>query len=717
MKSRTIAIFSNKGGVGKTFVAVNLAISLARENKKVILVDLDSQAGQDMARMLNVSPKVAMVDILSSLTATERPQDIKKHVVSHPSGLDFIPGITHLKQAPYLTSERLKMFLEKISELYDYIIIDVGKAFTENLVTVFDLANLILLVVTPDILAVYQTRWSLDVLQTLRFPLKMVKLVLNRSESKGGVAWQEVRAALPCEIFARIPSEGKTVGMALNRGNPVVIDSPRSRVAVAFRDLIKHLYNPSIYVEHQELAKLRTIDKLPKPGEFWQKFGILEPIKSIKLFRDEKEDELTILKKRIHARVLEKMDLRRLDLATINDPKKMKQIRVATEQIISNLLGEETGAIIGTYKSRDKIVKEIADEVLGLGPIEDLLRDPDITDIMVNSKDEIYVERLGKLELTDKKFISDSQVKAVIDRIIAPLGRKVDESTPTVDARLPDGSRINAVIPPLSLGGPMLTIRKFGRERLKMDDLLNRFGTLTPSMAEFLKACILARKNMMVSGGTGSGKTTLLNILSAYIPSTERIITIEDAAELKLQQPHWARLESRPPNIEGKGEVTIRDLFKNTLRMRPDRIIIGECRGPEVLDMLQAMNTGHDGSLGTVHANSTQDVLVRFDSMILMSGIELPFRAIREMIASAVDLIVHTARLSDGSRKVMQITEIAGMLDETHINLKDIFAFRQKGLDKEGKVLGEFRPTGYVPTFFDEMKTRGIALPDGIFRK
>jgi len=717
MKSRTIAIFSNKGGVGKTFVAVNLAVSLAKRDKRVILVDLDSQAGQDMARMLNVAPKVAMVDILSSLTATERPQDIKKHVVSHPSGVDFIPGITHLKQAPYLTSERLKIFLEKVSEIYDYVIIDVGKAFTENLVTVFDLSHLILLIVTPDILAVYQTRWSLDVLQTLRFPLKMVKLILNRSESKGGVAWQEVRAALPCEIFARIPSEGKAVGMALNRGNPVVIDSPRSRVAAAFREIVEELESPNLYVERQEIAKLRTIDKLPKPGEFWQKFGILEPIKTIKLFKDEEEDEFTKLKKKIHARVLEKMDLRRLDLATINDPKKIKQLRSATEQLISNLLGEETGAIIDTFKERDKLVKEIADEVLGLGPLEDLLRDQDITDIMVNNKDEIYVERLGKLELTDKKFISDSQLKAAIDRIISPLGRKVDESTPTVDARLPDGSRINAVIPPLSLGGPMLTIRKFGRERYTMDDLINRFGSLSATMAEFLQACVLARKNMIVSGGTGSGKTTLLNILSAYIPANERIITIEDAAELKLQQPHWARLESRPPNIEGKGEVTIRDLFKNTLRMRPDRIIIGECRGPEVLDMLQAMNTGHDGSLSTVHANSTQDVLARFDSMILMSGIELPFRAIREMIASAINVIVHTTRLSDGSRKVVQISEVAGMLDESHINLKDIFVFRQKGLDKDGKVLGEFQPTGYIPSFFEEMKTRGIVLPEGIFKK
>jgi pilus assembly protein CpaF len=285
-----------------------------------------------------------------------------------------------------------------------------------------------------------------------------------------------------------------------------------------------------------------------------------------------------------------------------------------------------------------------------------------------------------------------------------------------VDARLSDGSRVNAIIPPLSLGGPMLTIRKFGREVLTMQDLLEKFTTLNPAMAQFLEACVLSRKNLIVSGGTGSGKTTLLNILSAFIPDSERIVTIEDAAELQLHQEHWARLESRPPNIEGKGAVSARDLFRNTLRMRPDRIIIGECRSVEVLDMLQAMNTGHDGSMTTIHANSTFDVLTRLDSMILMSDIELPLRAIREMIASAIDIIVHTARLSDGSRKITQITEVCGMLDETHINLKDIFVFQQTGLDNQGKVLGEFKPTGYLPSFYPELKVRGINLPEEIFK-
>jgi len=334
---------------------------------------------------------------------------------------------------------------------------------------------------------------------------------------------------------------------------------------------------------------------------------------------------------------------------------------------------------------------------------------------MVNNKDEIYIERKGRIELTSKKFISDEQVKTIIERILAPLGKRIDESIPMVDARLPDGSRVNAIIPPLALTGPSLTIRKFRKEKLKIEDLI-QFKALSLDMAEFIRACVLCRKNIIVSGGTGSGKTTALNVLSGFIPENERIITIEDAAELKLDQQHWIRLESRSPNIEGRGGVTIRDLFRNTLRMRPDRIIIGECRGIEALDMLQAMNTGHDGSMTTVHANSTQDVLSRMDSMILMGGMELPIRAIREMIASAIDLIIHTARLSDGSRKIIQVTEVTGMKDDLHINLDDIFVYKQTGIDAQGNVLGDFHATGYKPSVIEEIKIKGIKLSDNIFR-
>ena len=365
---------------------------------------------------------------------------------------------------------------------------------------------------------------------------------------------------------------------------------------------------------------------------------------------------------------------------------------------------------------RKRLIKEISDEALGLGPLEDLISDSTISDILVNGKDQVYIERDGKLILTSKRFISNDQVKQIIERIISPLGRRIDESVPMVDARLPDGSRVNAIIPPLSLVGPTLSIRKFGRERLTIDDLL-RIGTLDEKIRDFVAACIQVRKNIIVSGGTGSGKTTVLNILSGFIPENERILTIEDAAELKLRQKHWVRLESRAPNIEGRGAVTGRDLFRNTLRMRPDRIIIGECRGAESLDMLQAMNTGHDGSLTTIHANSPRDVVTRLDSMILMSGVELPIRAIREMISSAVNIIIHTARLSDGTRKITEVSELVGMSDDLHIEMKDVFVFKQTGFDSAGKIVGAFHGTGYLPSFLAEIEMRGIPLSKDIFKQ
>ena len=395
----------------------------------------------------------------------------------------------------------------------------------------------------------------------------------------------------------------------------------------------------------------------------------------------EEEDRVITFKKRVHQRLIDELDLKRVAVETFAiNAVKAEELRKKAERIISNIISKEAGGFISSLEVRKKVTKEILDEALGFGPLEDLLSDPSVTEIMVNNKDQVYIERLGKIELTSKKFTTNDQVKVVIERILAPLGRRIDESVPYVDARLPDGSRVNAVIPPLSLTGPTLTIRKFSRQRYSMDDLIKKFNSISPEIANFVKAAVKARKNILVSGGTGSGKTTFLNILSSFIPENERIVTIEDSAELKLDQIHWIRLESKPPNIEGRGEVSIRDLFRNCLRMRPDRIVVGESRGKEALDMLQAMNTGHDGSMSTIHANSTQDVLIRLDSMILMSGVELPIRSIREMISSALDLIVHVSRLSDGSRKVVQVTEVVGMLDETHINLKDIFKFKNKSV-------------------------------------
>ncbi len=414
------------------------------------------------------------------------------------------------------------------------------------------------------------------------------------------------------------------------------------------------------------------------------------------------------VKQQIHRELVERLDIKRL-AATRIKPEELREKAAAT---VGAILAETAGRLPPGLDP-ERLGKEILDEALGLGPLEDLLADDSVSEIMVNGPDRVYVERRGRLELTGLRFMDEASVMAVVERIVSPLGRRVDESQPYVDARLPDGSRVNVVIHPLSLVGPCLTIRKFASRQLFDRDLI-AFGTLTQGMADFLRACVLLRKNIVVSGGTGSGKTTLLNVLSNYLPHDERILTIEDAAELRLAQPHLVRLEARPPNIEGRGAVTIRDLVRNALRMRPDRIIVGECRGGEALDMLQAMNTGHDGSLTTVHANAPRDVVSRLETMVMMSGLDLPSRAIREQIASAIDLVVHESRLSDGSRKVVAISEVVG-LEGTQITMQDLFVFKQTGLDANGRVAGRFAPTGAVPTFFGDFAPHGIPLDVGVF--
>ncbi|MBR4654525.1 MAG: Flp pilus assembly complex ATPase component TadA [Kiritimatiellae bacterium] len=415
-------------------------------------------------------------------------------------------------------------------------------------------------------------------------------------------------------------------------------------------------------------------------------------------------------REQIQRELLTRLDLKRLTVSGVDRAGLEAQAREKIHEIVEQV--RRNGKLPAGIEPA-LLEREVFDEALRLGPLEGLIDDETVTEIMVNGPHQVYVERHGRLELTDLQFTDDESVLAIIERIVSPIGRRIDESQPYVDARLADGSRVNAIIPPLALSGPTITIRKFAKRALSVEDFI-RFGTWTRNAAEFMKACVMLRKNIIVAGGTGSGKTTLLNLLSGFIPVTERIVTVEDAAELKLAQPHVVRLEARPPNIEGRGAVTIRDLVKNCLRMRPDRIIVGECRGGEALDMLQAMNTGHDGSLTTVHANSPRDVISRLETMVLMSGMELPSRAIREQIASAVDIIIHESRLSDGSRKVVAISEVTG-LEGQQIVMQDLFAFRQIGVDERGRVVGSFGPTGAMPTFFEHLRSRGLRLDPALF--
>ncbi len=418
-----------------------------------------------------------------------------------------------------------------------------------------------------------------------------------------------------------------------------------------------------------------------------------------------RRDSFQEQKIRLHKRLIDSLDfsvLTTLDRSVLRD-----QIK----EVLEKLLSDED--LLLSPENKERLISEIQSETLGLGPIEQYMHDPDISDILVNTYNQVYIEKRGRLELTDTKFKDDDHLMQIIDRIVSQIGRRIDESSPMVDARLSDGSRVNAIIPPLALDGPILSIRRFRINVLSMDDLLENKSLVSP-MVELLKGAVKARLNVVISGGTGAGKTTLLNILSAYVPLDERIVTIEDSAELQLQQPHVVRLETRPPNIEGRGTVSQRDLVRNSLRMRPDRIIIGEVRGPEIYDMLQAMNTGHDGSLTTIHANSTRDVLLRLETLMLLSGIEIPERGIRELISSAINVVIQLTRYSDGTRKISSISEIVGMEAET-ITMQEIFCFEKTGIGKDGYVLGTYRPTGIRPKFMDRLTRSGVRLPAELF--
>ena len=417
------------------------------------------------------------------------------------------------------------------------------------------------------------------------------------------------------------------------------------------------------------------------------------------------QDTYHELKQTIHRQLIDRLDLASLE----NVENEFLQQQV--DRVVRTLLKEQDLRLSPTDEER--LVKEIRDETFGLGPIEPLLHDPEISDILVNTYRQVFVERRGKLELTNVTFRDDQHLRVIIDRIVSRVGRRVDEASPYVDARLPDGSRVNAIIPPLALDGPVLSIRRFSVKALTMQDFIN-YGTVSEPMALVLQGVVRARLNVLISGGTGSGKTTTLNILSGYIPPDERIVTIEDSAELQLQQPHVVRLETRPPNIEGKGQVTARDLVRNALRMRPDRIVVGEVRSEEVLDMLQAMNTGHDGSLTTLHANSSRDALTRMETLMQMSGISLPDKAMREQIASAIDVVVQVSRMSDGRRKIMSVSEITGM-EGNVVTMQDVFIFKRTGIGENGQVLGQFTSTGIRPRFLERLKISGVELPPSTF--
>ncbi len=487
--------------------------------------------------------------------------------------------------------------------------------------------------------------------------------------------------------FIIFPSSGDSEGTG-------VVKSPKAQPAVANAERAK--------AEPKKAEAKKAGDKAEEEKKVIRRSGRRAASAAF-------EQEIRV-KRLIHDRLIERLDLRRKEILSLTDEDMRKRAQNVVEQVLVDLRWE-----IPEGLDREKLIKQVLDEALGLGPLEELLAEEDCSEIMVNSYDMIYAERGGQLKLTDYRFSSEQAVLGAIERILAPIGRRIDESSPMVDARLKDGSRVNAVIRPLALNGPCITIRKFSKDPLRIADLV-RFGSVSQGMATFLQIAVENRLNIVISGGTGSGKTTLLNVISSFVPDGQRLITVEDAAELQLPQEHVVAFETRPPNLEGKGAIAIRDLVRNALRMRPDRIIVGECRGGEALDMLQAMNTGHDGSMTTGHANSPADIIRRLETMVLTGGLDLPIRAIREQIASAVHLIVQQTRFSCGTRRVTAITEVTGMdSDEGVVQLQDVFLFRQEGYDQNGKIKGFHQATGYIPKFFQKMQERGLAVDSSVF--
>jgi len=705
MSGYIISIIDSSEGLGQSLISSSLAMTLANQSKKEIgLLNLNFNAPSYFSFLFNVKTQKSLNDIFEIIERLDAKM-FRGFLAKHPSGVCFTDTVSGFDSTKVLIS-RIELLLSFLRETFDFSVVSVNRYLSPQTISVLDGSNIVILVIPPHLLSVKNASDVIQQLKTLHFPLSFVKILINMSGMKGALDEDIIKEHLKADIIGRIPYDSGVIVPCINEGTPPLERFPHSPFSKAIKEIGNLLLKEKQKSEKGEPSIFQFISSKERKTELKA-----QELKEEK--ETQPEDKEKELKKKIHRRLLEEFDLKSFDLKIGMDPKKFEGIKRKTKEIIENIISEESADI--PREKRTEIVNDLIDEVLGLGPLEKFLRDESVSEIMVNGPNDIYVEKNGKIYLTDAKFTSEEQLMTVIDRILAPIGRRVDESSPLVDARLQDGSRVNVIIPPLSLIGPTITIRKFVTRRLGIDDLV-RLASITPDMVKFLEGCVKLRKNILISGGTGSGKTTLLNMVSSFIPSDERIVTIEDSAELRLKQRHVITLESKPPNIEGKGAIPIRRLVINALRMRPDRIIVGECRGAEALDMLQAMNTGHDGSLTTIHANSPKDAISRLTTMVIMAGTELPQKAILEQIASAINIIVQTARLSDGSRKIVKVTEVLG-LDGDRINMQDLFYFEQKGLDEKRKVVGEFKKCGVLPSFFNEFEIHGIEMPESIFRE
>ena len=705
-KCHLITVTGGKGGVGKSVLAANLAFAIQKEMRaQVLLVDLDEKSCGDQSVILGLRPVKTVLQLVR-FKGLIGQQNLREIVAYHKMGLAYLGAVTGPEQSLQVDPELFGKHFYALSQQFPYIVADVGNHLGALQLSVLELSSAIAIVLTPEVLVVNQTKRLLNELSSATLPSQLFQIVVNRAEPQA-LSPAVISNSLRLPIVGVIPKDDVNTANSVKASTPYVVSMPSAPLSQAVHDMVRKFMGG---VLQKNKALLRISSKkssASSPGG--DKSAQMEAKSGSGKTR--KIGTLTLLKIQVHQELIKEMDLKK-DLTQAKDTASQQELKNKTQIVVSKIVDKRGQGLSRT--DRTQVITEVLDEALGLGPLEQMLADPSITEIMVNGCDQIFCEKSGKLRLHPITFTSNQQLRNIIERIVTPLGRRIDEKTPYVDARLADGSRVNAVIEPLAIDGPSVTIRKFPQDRVTMEDYTGRFGSLTTPMAEFFKICVEQGLNIVISGGTGSGKTTMLNVLSGFIPESERIVTIEDAAELQLKQRHVVRLETRPPNMEGSGEVTIRDLIKNSLRMRPDRIVVGECRDGAALDMLSAMNTGHDGSMTTVHANNPREAVSRLLTLCLMAGMKLPDKAIKEQIAGAVNLIIQIGRLSDGSRKVKSVAEIVGLQGDT-VTIQEIFRFKEEGFDKNRKITGQFQAMGMIPTFIESFEQRGLKIPRTLF--
>ncbi len=700
-----IGVTGGKGGMGKSVFSANLALAFAAEMKQPsLLIDLDSQSCGDQNFILGTR-EVKTVAELAAFNGSITPQVLNSLATFLPgTQMGYIAAVRGRDETLGGQPEQIAKQIENLSNVFRYIVIDFGNQLGPIQNQVIERTTALLLVTAPEVLAVNQTMRLMTELLAANLPTDVLQVVINKA-GPAGLAPAAIGQSLRKQVLGVIPQDDATVLGSVARSAPFVISAPKSAVAAAHFDIVRRLTG----------GLLQQLKVATKPS---LKFASKEPAKVEVSASPHKAkglknlDPRTALKITVHNELIKAMDLKKGVTDTQGDPEKEAELKKKTNAVIATLVDKESPGL--GRDERAKIIEEVLNEALGLGALEDLLADPAVTEIMVCGHQKIYIEKNGLVQLSPTKFTSNFHLRKVIERIVSPLGRQINESVPYVDARLPDGSRVNAIIEPLAIDGPAVTIRKFRKGSISPETYFKEWNACTPNMMEFLRICVANKMNVIISGGTGSGKTTLLNTLSSFIPANERIVTIEDAAELQLQQDHVVRLETRPANMEGTGAVSIRDLVRNALRMRPDRIVVGETRDGAALNMLEAMSTGHDGSMTTTHANNPKEAIARIESLCMQSGVGLSQAAIREQISKAVNLIIQIQRLADGSRKLISIAEVQGIQGDV-VTQQEVFRFVEKGFDKNRKIVGEFQATGLIPKCIETFEKRGLIIPKSLF--